>query len=100
MNTDIRITQLGFLAQWLNNPPANAGDEGSIFSGLERSPGEGISNSLQLFLPRKSHGQRSLAAYSVWGHKRVGHGVVTKQQQIIESLCCASENLYHIVNQT
>ena len=25
------------------------------------------------FLPGKSHGQRSLVAYSPWGHKRVGH---------------------------
>ena len=24
-------------------------------------------------LPGKSHGQRSLAGYSPWGHKRVGH---------------------------
>ena len=29
----------------------------------------------------KSHGQRSLAGYSTWGHKRVGHDSVTKQQQ-------------------
>ena len=27
-----------------------------------------------------SHGQRSLAAYSPWGHKRVGHNLATKQQ--------------------
>ena len=26
-----------------------------------------------IFLPRKCHGQRSLAGYSPWGHKRVGH---------------------------
>ena len=26
------------------------------------------------------HGQRSLAGYSLWGHKRVGHDLVTKQQ--------------------
>ena len=25
------------------------------------------------FLPGKSHGQRSLVGYSLWGHKRVGH---------------------------
>ena len=33
------------------------------------------------FLPGKSHGQRSLEGYSPWGHKRVGHDLVTKQQQ-------------------
>ena len=26
-----------------------------------------------VFLPGKSHGQRSLVGYSPWGHKRVGH---------------------------
>ena len=34
-----------------------------------------------VFLPRKSHGQRSLAGYSPWGHKRVGHDLATKQHQ-------------------
>ena len=33
-----------------------------------------------VFLPRKSHGQRSLEDYnSPWGHKRVGHDLVTKK---------------------
>ena len=32
-----------------------------------------------IFLPGKSHGQRSLAAYSLWGHKRVAHNLATKQ---------------------
>ena len=34
-----------------------------------------------IFLPGKSHGQRSLAGYSLWGHKRVRHDLATKQQQ-------------------
>ena len=34
-----------------------------------------------VFLPRKSHGQRSLAGYSPGGCKKVGHDLVTKQQQ-------------------
>ena len=34
-----------------------------------------------VFLPRKSHGQRSLAGYSPRGCKRVGHNLATKQQQ-------------------
>ena len=33
-----------------------------------------------VFLPGKSHGQRSLLGYSPWSHKRVGHDLVTKQQ--------------------
>ena len=34
-----------------------------------------------IFLLEKSYGQKSLAGYSPWAHKRVGHDVVTKQQQ-------------------
>ena len=33
-----------------------------------------------VFLPGKSHGQRSLVGYSPWGHKRVRNNLVTKQQ--------------------
>ena len=34
-----------------------------------------------VFLAGKSHGQRSLAGNSAWGHKRVEHDLVIKQQQ-------------------
>ena len=34
-----------------------------------------------LFLPGKSHRQRSLAGYSPWDGKRVGHNLATKQKQ-------------------
>ena len=55
------------VAQWLKNPPANAGDISSIpESG--RSPGEGNSNTTLVFLPGKSHAERSLAGYSPWPH--------------------------------
>ena len=37
--------------------------------------------SLPVFLPRKTHGQRSFAGYSPWDHKRVRHNFLTKQQQ-------------------
>ena len=36
-----------------------------------------------IYLPEKSDGQRSLAGYSPWGHKRVRHSWTTKQQQHI-----------------
>ena len=39
-----------------------------------------------IFLPEKSYGQKSLAGYSPWAHKRVGHDVATKQQQYITEL--------------
>ena len=35
-----------------------------------------------VFLPGNSHGQRSLAGYSPWGHKTVRHDLVTKQQHL------------------
>ena len=37
--------------------------------------------STPVFLPWKSHGQRSLAGYSPWGCKKAGHDLATKQQQ-------------------
>ena len=45
----------------------NAGDLGSI-PGSGRSPGGGNANPLQ-YSCLESHGQRSLAGYSPWGHK-------------------------------
>ena len=45
----------------------NVGEPGST-SGSGRSPGEGDGNQLLYFLPGGSHGQRSLAGYSPWGH--------------------------------
>ena len=38
---------------------------------------------IPVFLPEKSHGQRSLVGCSLWGCKRVGHDLVTKQQQLL-----------------
>ena len=50
----------------VKNPPASAGDSGSI-PGLGQSSGGGKGN--PVFLPGKSHGQRSLGDYSPWGRK-------------------------------
>ena len=46
----------------------NARDLGSV-PALGRSPGEGDDNPTPVFLPGKSHGQRSLADYSPFGCK-------------------------------
>ena len=56
------------MTQVVKNQPANAEEEGKI-PGSGRYPGEGNGNPPQYFLPGKSHGQRSLAGYSPWGHK-------------------------------
>ena len=49
----------------------SAGDPGSI-PGWGGCPGGGNGSPLQNGLSGESHGQRSLAGYSLWGH-RVGH---------------------------
>ena len=47
--------------------PANAGDKKDADSilGSRRSPGGGNGNPLQ-YVPRESHGQKSLVGYSPW----------------------------------
>ena len=62
----------------VKNPPAIARDADSIH-GLGRSPREGDGNPLQIFLPGKSHGQRSLVGCSPWGGKE-SDTTATKQQ--------------------
>ena len=40
-----------------------------------------------VFLPGKSHRQRSLAGCSPWSHKKVGHNLVTKQKYLLGGAC-------------
>ena len=49
-----------------------------------------------IFLPGKSHGQRSLAGYSTWGCKRVGHNWATEQQvySAFRHFIFLTDNLY------
>ena len=35
-----------------------------------------------VFLPEKFHEQKSLVGYSLWGSQKVGHDIVTEQQQL------------------
>ena len=49
-----------------------------------------------VFLPGKSHGQRSLAVYSPWGHKRVKQDLTTKQQQNIQGRSLK----FYLINKT
>ena len=62
----------------VKNPPAKAGDTGSI-PGSETFPGERQWQPTSVFLPGKSHGQRSLVGYHPWGRERVRHDLATKQ---------------------
>ena len=64
----------------VKNLPANAGNHGfNLWVG--KIPWRRKWQPTPVFLPGKSHGQRSLACYSQWGCKRVGHDLVIKQQQ-------------------
>ena len=47
-----------------------------------------------VFLPGKSHGQRSLTGYSPWGHKRAGHDLATKQQECPSDFVCSTGSLH------
>ena len=68
--------------RWLSGKESawNAGDS-DLISGSGRSPG--LRREWQptpVFSHGKFHEQRSLASYSPWGRKRVGHDFSTKQQ--------------------
>ena len=41
---------------------------------------------IPVFLPGKSHGQKSLAGYSPWGHKRIRYNLATIQQVFTYSI--------------
>ena len=51
----------------VKNPPANAGDTGSIPGWIEKIPWRRAWEHTPVFLPGESHGQRSLADCSPWG---------------------------------
>ena len=74
------MVQLGFSGGSVGeNLPVNEGDMGLI-SGSGRSPGEGNGNPLQYSCLGNPQGQRSLVAYSPWGHKGIRYDLATKQR--------------------
>ena len=58
----------------VKNTLVNSGDvrDSGLIPGLGRSLGGRHQKPTVVFLPRESHGQRTLADYSLWGCK-VGH---------------------------
>ena len=54
----------------VKNPPANAGDirEVGLILTVTKIPWRRAWQPSPVFLPEKSHGERSLAGYSPWGH--------------------------------
>ena len=59
----------------INNPTAKAGDVKILWRRKWQTT--------SVFLPGKSHGQRSLAWQSPWSYKRVRHNLKNKQQQCL-----------------
>ena len=55
----------------VKNPPASAGDVKDLGSipGIGKVPWRRKWQPTLVFLPGKSHGQRSVAGYSSWSHK-------------------------------
>ena len=74
-------TLSGELPRWLSGKESTcqAGDTRSI-PGSGRFPWRRKWQPTPIFLPGKSHGQRSLGGYSPQGPKRVRHDLTTKQQ--------------------
>ena len=60
----------------------SVGDPGSI-SRSGRSSGEGHGNPVQYCYLENTHGQRSLAGYSPWGHKESD---MTEWQSIVQDM--------------
>ena len=66
----------------VKNPPANAGRQKTrgFDSWVGKISWRRAWQPTSVFVPGESHGQRSLVGYSPWGHKKIGHNLVTKQQ--------------------
>ena len=70
----------------VKNPPANAGDikRRRFNPWVGKIPWRRAWQPTPVFLPRESHGQRSVVGYSPWGHKRwteYTHVIVLKREE-------------------
>ena len=67
-----------------------------ILSLGQEDPPERECQPIPVFMPRKSHEQRSLVGYSPWGLKRAGHNLVTKNnnQQLYLHLGVFLQSVY------
>ena len=72
------------LPRWLNDKKSTCQCERHKFDPwVGKTPWRRKWQPTSVFLPRESHGQRSLAGCSPWGHKRVRHDLATKQQSLM-----------------
>ena len=82
-NEKYTYTYVGFgLPWWLSGKESSRQCWRGRFNPCVRKiPWRRKRQSTPVFLPGKSHGQGSLVGYSPWGHKRVEHDLLTKQQR-------------------
>ena len=73
------VIKMGFCGGWVaNNLPASAGVLGSIPPPAQKDLLEKEMATIPVFLPGKTHGQRSLVGHSPLGCKRVAHDLATQ----------------------
>ena len=78
----LQITEYMGLPWWLSGRESSCQCRKLLFDPqIKKIPWRRKWQPTPVFLPRKSHGQRSLAGYSPWDRKRVRHNLSTKQQQ-------------------
>ena len=80
----------------VNNLSANVGDASSI-PRLGRSPGVAPT---PVFLPRQSHGQRSLAVYSSWGCKESDMTEHAQESEFIAKEQSESQQIKDLLEET
>ena len=66
-----------------------------LYLWVEKTPWSWKWQPAPVFLPGQSH-ERSLASYSAWDCKRVGHNWTTKQQTFIHSLTPSHTHTHHL----
>ena len=68
----------------VKNLPANAGNarDASLIPGSGRFPWRRKWQPAPVFMPEKSHEQRSLVGYSPWGHKELDTTELLTEQQL------------------
>ena len=76
----VAVTAYFGLPWWLSGKGCLSMQETQVWF-LGKIPWRRKWQSTPVFLPGKSHRERSLVGYSPWGHKRVGQNWTMKQQQ-------------------
>ena len=85
--------------RWLGGKESacKAGDS-SLIPGLGRCPWRRKWQPTPVFLPGKSHEQKSLAGFSPQGHKRIGYDLATNQQHFFKKRM-SKQTCWHVLNQ-